>query len=650
MKPALVPAMQPTARPAMRRLLTTTRRLAERFFRPSPRLSVSAWAAAHFRLSRENAAEPGPFDVSRNPPMAEIMDAMGDPDVEVVAVMCASQQGKSTAILATALRQIHQDPAPMLMMLPTLELARAFALERLAPAVRDCKALRGLVHAPATRDSNSTILARRFVGGALYLVGANSAASLSSRPVRTVVVDEADRAPVTLAGEGNPIDLAWKRAAAFHNRKLILTSSPTVAGASIIEDYFLRGDQRRYHVPCLHCGAFAPLAWRNVRWEKDAEGRHLPETAALVCEACGGMHQDTDRRAMLAAGRWVADQPGRRIRSYHLNALASPFLRLEEIVRDFLDAKRERERLRVWTNTVLAETVAVQEEAPMQDGALAGRLERYPAMVPDGVHAITAGVDVQDNRLAFSLWGYGAGEESWLLHHEEFFGSPGEDAVWAELDGWLLRAYAKADGTTLPVLRCGIDVGGHFTDAAYRFISPRQGRPNGRALAFKGHPNIGAPMLPPRPSTAGRGHVRLWSYGSTTVKDEFLPRLDVPEPGPRYVHLIDTVDREYLQQLLGERPHLEFKQGRRRRVYRKVRERTEALDCACYALLALHTMGLRFVVALGREPVADAAPPPEPDAIPQVVVESRNIGAEAALARARHLVSRGGYHPRATPR
>jgi phage terminase large subunit GpA-like protein len=600
-----------TARTARRAYWRRFQKLRAELLDPSPPLSGSAWGAQHFRLSREGGDETGPLTWERNPAMREIADALADPAVEDLAVMAAAQVGKTTVVLVVVCSLIHQQPAPILVVLPTLDLARSWALERFATAVRDCRVLRGRVFDPASRDANTTMLARRFLGGTLWLTGANSAAALSARPVAVVVIDDADRAPRTVGGEGSPIDLAFRRATAFPGRrKRILLSSPTVRGTSAITQAFEAGDRRRYQVACLSCGARQPITWASIVWEKAEDGTHRPETAGFACGACGVVHPETDKMRLLAGGVWVPERPDVRRRSYHLPALAAPFLTWAEAVTEFLAVKADPHRLQVWVNTVLGEPTEPRDELPLGDVQLIERLERYPAEVPDGVVVLVGGVDVQDNRLALSLWGFGAAEESWLIEHDELFGSRAEDAVWAELDARLLRGYLRADGSTLHVLAAGLDTGGHYTQAAYRFAAQRQGRSRGRVVALKGHPNVGAPMLPARPSTANRAGVRLWSYGSTTVKDEFFGRLEVEAPGPRYVHLTDTVDREYLQQLLAERPDEAFSRGVKRRVYKKVRPRSEGLDCALLALLALHTFGLRFVRNLGRS----VAPPADPEA------------------------------------
>ena len=92
------------------------------------------------------------------------------------------------------------------------------------------------------------------------MAGANSAASLASRPVRLVLLDEVDRFPPSAGTEGDPVKLAVKRSTTFWNRKVILTSTPTTKGASRIEAAWEESDQRVYEVPCPVCGGYQALA------------------------------------------------------------------------------------------------------------------------------------------------------------------------------------------------------------------------------------------------------------------------------------------------------------------------------------------------------------------------------------------------------
>ena len=118
---------------------------------------------------------------------------------------------------------VHHDPAPILVLQPTLEMGDAWSKDRLAPMLRDTPALRGKVADPKARASGNTKRHKSFVGGHITIAGANSPASLASRPIRIVMADEVDRYPPSAGTEGDPVSLARKRTTTFWNRKLVLT-------------------------------------------------------------------------------------------------------------------------------------------------------------------------------------------------------------------------------------------------------------------------------------------------------------------------------------------------------------------------------------------------------------------------------------------
>ncbi len=252
---------------------------------------------------------------------------MGDATIETVVVMSSAQIGKTEIINNVVGYHIHLDPSPILLLQPTLEMAEAWSKDRFAPMLRDTEALRGLVKDPRARDSGNTLLHKRFPGGHITMAGANSPSSLASRPIRLVLCDEVDRYPASAGTEGDPVSLAKKRSTTFWNRKLLLTSTPTIKGASRIEAAFEQSDQRRFHVPCLHCGEYQALTWHQVKWESDSE-RHRVETAHYECGQCGAALYDSDKPEMLSAGIWIATAPFTGTAGFHISELYSPWVTL----------------------------------------------------------------------------------------------------------------------------------------------------------------------------------------------------------------------------------------------------------------------------------------------------------------------------------
>lgn len=529
------------------------------------------------------------------------MDAVSDPSVETVVVMSSAQVGKTEVISNVIGYHVHQDPSPILAVMPTLELAEAYSKDRLAPMVRDTAALAALIADARSRDSGNTLLHKRFPGGHITLAGSNSPASLASRPVRLVLCDEVDRFPVSAGTEGDPVNLARKRATTFWNRKFILTSTPTIKGASRIEAAFEASDQRRYHVPCPHCEALQPLAWKQLRWPQDNPG-----AARYVCVECGAEIDHARKLWMLERGDWVAEAPFRGTAGFHLSELYSPWRSWGQMAQDFLDAKRLPETLKTWINTALGEPWEEDGEAVDDTGLLARREPYTLEEPPPGLRVVVAGVDVQADRLETTFVG-AAGEELWVLGHLVLWGSPTEALVWRDLDAALSARYGP-----YAVAGAAIDSGGHHTSQVYAFARQRVAR---RVYAVKGVAGMGRPLAS-RGSKVGREQARLFMVGVDTAKELLMGRLKVAEPGPGYIHFAGDLDEEWFAQLAAEKAVRRSVKGQLRIEWVKQRPRNEALDCVVYALAALHIVAPRGVPKAAPAPAPAPAAPEQPLSAP----------------------------------
>ena len=526
--------------------------------------------------------------------------------------MKSAQVGWTELLLNVIGYHVDQDPSPILLIQPTLEMAEAFSKDRLAPMLRDTPALRDKVADPRSRDSGNTLLHKVYAGGRLTIAGANSPAGLASRPIRVVLFDEVDRFPMSAGAEGDPITLGVKRSATFWNRKILLGSTPTVKGSSRIELAFEQSDQGYFYVPCPHCGDFQRLVWTNVRWP---EGR--PDLAVYVCEHCGATIDESEKVGMLAAGEWRSTRPSTGIAGFHISELYSPWSTWAGMAEAFLRAKPLPDTLRAWINTALGETWE-ERATTVEAGDLLARRESYGRdSLPPGVQVLTAGVDVQDDRLEVSVYGFGRLEETWRVEHQVLRGDPGSPVLWDELDAVLLSRYRTDDGRELGIEAACVDSGGHFTEQVYRFC---QGRKRRRVWAIKGAAGP-RPVWPKRPGRGRAVRVDLFLVGVDTVKDVLLGRLSkVAEPGPGYIHFDRETDSDYLEQLTAETVVYKVSQGRRVRSWqpRRTGLRCEALDCTVYAYAAFVGRGgsdlaeKRSTAAAGTLP-AEPPPPPAPE-------------------------------------
>jgi phage terminase large subunit GpA-like protein len=568
---------------------------------PPPELTVSQWADAERRLSSESSAEPGAWRTDRAPYQRGMMDAISDTEVREVWVMKSAQVGATEIINNILGFHIHHDPAPMLLVQPTLEMAEAWSKDRLAPMIRDTPALRDRIADPKARDSGNTLLHKKFAGGHLTVAGANSPAGLASRPVRVVLFDEVDRYPASAGSEGDPVSLGRKRTTTFWNRKVIAVSTPTIKGISRIEAGFESGDQRFYEVPCPGCGTFQRLVWTQVHWE---DGQ--PETARYVCAHCATAIGEGDKPAMLMAGRWTASKPFHGVASFHISELYSPWSTWAEMARAFLEAKRLPETLQTWINTALGETWEDSGDAVKPEGLLARREAYTDASLPSGVLLLTRGTDVQDDRLESTLWGWGRDGEAWRIRHDVIRGDPGQAALWADHDELLKLRHRTDDGRELVCEAVAVDSGGHHTEQVYNYCAARK---RFRVFAIKGIPGA-RPAWPRKASRGGKKRLDVWPIGVDTIKDVVAGRLKrVLQPGPGFLHLDATADDVAVEQLASEVQVYAVVKGRKVRVWRPRRSgvRNEQFDCLVYAYAAMVGRGGQELV--DRRTSAEVAAP-----------------------------------------
>jgi phage terminase large subunit GpA-like protein len=433
--------------------------------RPDPQLTVSEWADQHRRLPQKSSAEPGPWRTARTPYLRDIMDDLSaTSSVEEVVFMKGAQVGGSEAILNCLGYLIDHSPGPAMVVQPTVDLAKRFSKQRVDPLIFSTPRLAGKVAGDDgfARDAQNSMLAKDFMGGVLIITGANSAVGLRSMPARWLLLDEIDGYPVDVDNEGNPMDLAEARQRTFARRKRIKVSTPTIAGSSAIERAYESTDRRRYHVPCPRCGAMQPLEFGRLTWTRL---NLAPKQAVYCCVACEGFFENHEKTDMLARGQWVAENPSAdpKVRGYHLSALYSPvgWFSWGQIAEAFVKAKKNPEKLRVFTNTVLGEAYADRGEAPEWERIYDRRASYQLGTAPDGVLFLTAGADIQKDRIVYEVIGWGRGKRSWSIDYGVLPGDTSnmESASWEGLDALLERGFTHDSGGAMQVRMLAVDSG-----------------------------------------------------------------------------------------------------------------------------------------------------------------------------------------------
>lgn len=566
--------------------------------KPPEDLTVSQWADKNRRLTSESSAEVGKWRTSRTPYMFDILDSFTDPLIEHIVVVAASQVGKSETINNMVGYCIDQDPGPILLIQPTIDDVKRYSEMRIAPMIRETRCLKRKVADPKSRDAANTKRQKSFPGGVLVMTGSNVAHDLSSMPIRYVFGDERDRWATSAGSEGDPWELAVARTRTFYNKKMVEVSTPTVKGASAIENSYNLGTMERWKTQCPHCGEYVEITFDNIRFEYEAAEKgdkkifHITELF-YVCPECGGISDEHTMKSQPA--KWVATVPEARkhhkTRSFWLTAWVSPWATWESIILQFLQAGTDSAKLQVVYNTQFGELWEERGDMASEDDVMARR-EVYEAEVPDGVLLLTCGVDTQDDRLEYEVVGHRRFGETWGIKKGVILGRPDTEEVWERLDEVLFHKYKFKSGVSLQISLTFIDEGGHFTQEVRQHCLARQ---YDHVFAIKGanRPDIPYTAPPKKQKIVVNGKVigQVWVYeiGVNAGKQKIVDNLRVQSPGANYCHfpLRDDYGKQFFKQLMSE--HLAYVPKLKHPwQWQKIpgHERNEAFDIRNYNLAA----------------------------------------------------------------
>ena len=578
------------------------------FFRglkPTKRLTVSQWADENRVLSDRAASEPGRWRTDRTPYLREIMDSLSSfKGYQTISVMKGAQLGFTEVGLNWIGYVIDNDPSSMLMVMPTDSTLKRNVKNRINPMLEDTPCLARRFPASAKKSEN-TLDEKLFDGGVLFMAGANSPAGLRSMPIARVFLDEVDAYPRNLDGEGSPIELARARTRTFARRKIFMISTPTIQGASVIESEFQASDQRHFHVPCPHCGSFQDLKWEQIRWDVNKNG--TPTRAWYECEHCHAEIKETAKPTMLANGRWIAHAPEHtndETIGFHINSLYSPlgWYSWLDAAQEYVKALKDEEKMITFRNTVLGLPYATKSETVSWE-ILMNRRENYKLNLPPSeVVFITAGVDVQRDRIELEIVGWGRGRKSWSLDYRVLEGDTAGDAVWERL-ALIVRSetWQRADGVIMPLMMTAIDTG-YNAQKVYEFVRRFD---SSRVVAVKG--NARADMMLSTPSRVdvsinGQrvGDCALWSIGVDFFKGALYGALrqHKNEHGHApddycYFPQSGVYGENYFRGLTAEQlQEVKTNKGFIKHQWVKTYRRNEPLDCRVYATAAAAIVGM----------------------------------------------------------
>jgi len=589
---------------------------------PDPILTVSDWADEHRYLSQVSSAEAGKWKTSRTPYLREIMDCLSvTSNIQEIYFMKGTQVGGTECGNNWIGYIIDQAPGPTLSVMPRLEDAKKNSKIRIKPLIESTPRLRDKVQDARSRDSGNTILQKEFPGGVFVMAGANSAAGLRSMPIRNLFFDEESEYPGDVDDEGDPVELAKKRTDTFSSKKKIFhVSTPLVEGRCRIEAGYNKTDQRKFFVPCPTCGHMQWFKWDSLKWEKLENGRPDYNSVYYECENenCKAQIKNWQKTKMLANGEWRAtsESTDDRVRGYHLSGLYSPvgWFSWSDCVRQWYEANNPKnlDKLKSFVNTVLGETWKDKGEAPEWE-KLYKRRENYGRNeLPNGVCFLTAGVDIQADRIEVEVVGWGRNKRSWSVDYRVFEGNTSsiDSAPWRDLTSCLGEYWETESGVELDIKVMAID-SGYSTQTVYSYVKQFSIR---RVIAIKGSDTQSVILNQGTPVDIRKGNrkrirraTKVFTVGVSKLKQELYGWLkleyddELNEHEPYGFCHFPEYDQEHFKRLTSETLEIKWVRGFKKHEW-VADGRNEQLDCRVYARAAASYCGIdRF-----KEPKWDA--------------------------------------------
>lgn len=572
--------------PFRRYEVTEYQKEALKFLKPPEDITVSEWADKYRILDAKTSAMPGPWRTEQTPYLKGIMDEFNNYETEEIVYIKPTQVGGTECLQNMAGYIIQQDPAPTMIVYPTDKLAESISENRLQPMIKAAPTLK-----KRFLENESSKLELQFDGMYLTLAGSNSPSSLASKAIRFLFLDEVDKYPGASKKEADPISLARERTKTFHNRKIFITSTPTLKTGHIWKAKEDADIEKHFFVPCPHCGEYIEFKWKQVHFPKE-EGMSLAdraEFASYVCQECWCVITDQDKPDMLRLGEWrTVKQNTKFVRkvAFWMNTLYSPFVRFSEVVKEFLKSKDDPEQLQNFVNSWLAEPWEDTKLKTNADLVMERQTEYEELVVPDWAKMLTGGVDVQENCLYWTIRAWGSYLTSQNIAHGQAFS-------FQEVERVMNLEYQMPDGTPMVVALALID-SGYNADLVYDFCVSN----SDWALPSKGSSN---PMLSHyKMSTVNKTDSRAFGMNLVLVdtgkyKDMIAGRMKKKNGSGSWM-VYAGCDREYAEQVTAEhKVNVKMGNGKVKQEWQLKTSHADNhyLDCEVYALAAADALGVR---------------------------------------------------------
>lgn len=556
------------------------------FLSPPDDVTVSQWAEEHRILDVRSSAMPGSWRNSVTPYLSEIMDTMNDFEIEETIFVKPTQVGGTEALMNRLGYAVSQDPGPAMIVYPTDTLGDSTSENRIIPMIKNSPTIRQHYN-----ERISSKMELQFDNMYVSISGANSPASLASKPIRYLFLDEVDKFPPASRREADPISLARERTKTFINRKIYMCSTPTLRTGHIWKAKESADIEKHFFIPCPHCSAQIELKFQNLKWPDDEAGLDAADRAELavyVCQECGCTISDAEKNRALAFGEWkVVRERGKAVRrvAYWINTLYSPFVRFSEIAKEFLNSKDDPDLLHNFTNSWLAEPWEDTKLKTNAEMVLERQTEEEPFVLPDWTKLVTGGVDVQENCLYWTIRAWGDFLTSQNIAHGQAFS-------FSEIEKFMNLEYKKADGTVFMVDLVLVDSGDQ-TDEVYEFCAVNAEW----ALPCKG---VGSQLSHYRLSTVNKTGSRAYGMNLVLVdggkyKDMIASRMRKPNGKGSWM-VYKGCDEEYAQQVTAEhKVSVKNGKGQQTLIWQPKTEGADNhyLDCEVYCMAAADVKGVR---------------------------------------------------------
>lgn len=572
------------------------------FLRPPEQLNVSEWAEKYRMLDSKSSAMPGPWSNDITPYLTGVMDEFNNYETEKIIFVKPTQIGGTEALQNMIGYIVMQDPSPTMIVYPTDTLAKSVSENRLQPM------LKATPEIAKKFDENSSLLELQFDSMYISLTGSNSPSGLASKPIRFLMMDEVDKYPGASSKEADPIKLATERTKTFHNKKIYITSTPTLKTGHIWKEKEAADIEKHFFVPCPHCGEYIEFKFQNIRFPDD-EGMSYAdraEFATYVCQECGCLITDNDKHNMLKLGEWRTVRHNTKyVRNvaFWINTLYSPFVRWSDIAKEFLISKDDPEDLQNFVNSWLAEAWEDTKLKTSAELVLERQTELPAYVVPQWTKLLTAGVDVQENSLYWSIRAWGEFLTSQNIAH-------GQSLSFEEIDRIMNMQYMTEEGDPMVVNLCLIDSGDQ-TDIVYDFCALH----SDYALPVKGssHAQLSHYKLSMVNKTDSRAYgMQLVLVDGGRYKDMIAGRMQRPNGKGSWM-VYSGCDMEYATQVTAEHKVNVKTPGGTKQVWQKKSSHADNhyLDAEVYALAAADVMGVRTLHLVEEQQVKPAREEPE---------------------------------------